>query len=204
MNCWICGQLWIPWQMSTTLFFNTHFIRNKSPSNMWLEGLFWYAVFSISLRVICSPITLFHFTGGQKEGNSQFSREFDEKVKDRKRLVYGLFSWQIYCSWIQCTMFWWHGALFCGFNFDAAGQWGQKGQKQPVKFIPVSLLFSPVPEFPEGFWHLFCVVLFFTAAAFQDPLNGLCRIQGQTSSKSLPQLNYSIPDEQVAWLLFAN
>ena len=113
-------------------------------------------------------------------------------------------NWQIYCSWIQCTMFWWHGALFCGFNFDAAGQWGQKGQKQPVKFIPVSLLFSPVPEFPEGFWHLFCVVLFFTAAAFQDPLNGLCRIQGQTSSKSLPQLNYSIPDEQVAWLLFAN
>lgn len=130
---------------------------------------------------------------------------WNRKKKERRHCInIGVLWWQIYCSWIQCTMFWWHGALFCGFNFDAAGQWGQKGQKQPVKFIPVSLLFSPVPEFPEGFWHLFCVVLFFTAAAFQDPLNGLCRIQGQTSSKSLPQLNYSIPDEQVAWLLFAN
>ena len=32
----------------------------------------------------------------------------------------------------------------------APGQRGQEGQKQPVKFIPVSLLFSPVPEFPGG------------------------------------------------------
>ena len=43
-----------------------------------------------------------------------------------------------------------HGALIYGFDFDALGQRGQKGQKQPVKFIPVSLLFSPVPEFPGG------------------------------------------------------
>lgn len=42
------------------------------------------------------------------------------------------------------------GALIYGFDFDALGQWGQKGQKQPVKFIPVSLLFSPVPEFSGG------------------------------------------------------
>ena len=59
--------------------------------------------------------------------------------------------WQIYRSWIPCTMLGRHGALIYGFDFDALGQRGQKGQKQPVKFIPVSLLFSPVPEFPEGF-----------------------------------------------------
>ena len=70
--------------------------------------------------------------------------------------------------------------------------------------FPFLCFFLPFQNFPKDSDTFFCVVLFFTAAAFQDPLNGLCRIQGQTSSKSLPQLNYSISDEQVAWLLFAN
>lgn len=44
--------------------------------------------------------------------------------------------WQIYCSWIQCTMLCRRGALFYGFNFDALGQRGQKGQNITHFIVP--------------------------------------------------------------------
>ena len=36
--------------------------------------------------------------------------------------------WQIYRSWIQCTMLCGRGALFYGFCFDGLGHCGRKGQ----------------------------------------------------------------------------
>ena len=36
--------------------------------------------------------------------------------------------WQIYRSWIQCTMLCRRGALLLGFNFDALAHCGRKGQ----------------------------------------------------------------------------
>lgn len=44
--------------------------------------------------------------------------------------------WQIYRSWIQCTMLCRRGALFYGFDFDAPGQWGQKGQNITYFIVP--------------------------------------------------------------------
>ena len=44
--------------------------------------------------------------------------------------------WQIYRSWIPCTMLGRHGALIYGFDFDALGQRGQKGQNITYFIVP--------------------------------------------------------------------
>ena len=45
------------------------------------------------------------------------------------------FCWQTYRSRIQCTMLCRHGALFCGFGFEAPGQWGQNAECFPGAFF---------------------------------------------------------------------
>ena len=54
--------------------------------------------------------------------NSGFYKKKLDTRFDTHRIKTGVQFWQIYRSWIQCTMFWRHGALFYGFRFDAPGQ----------------------------------------------------------------------------------
>ena len=68
---------------------------------------------------------------GVKMGSKQVLRNCKAMWKVRRTTVfqskYGGFM-ATYRSWIQCTMFWRHGALLYRFSFDALGQWGRKGQ----------------------------------------------------------------------------
>lgn len=66
----------------------------------------------------------------------------DNKKVDATKIRYIHLIWQIYRSWIQCTVLCRRSALFYGFDFDALGQRGQKGQNVecfPGTFFPPHL-----------------------------------------------------------------
>lgn len=70
------------------------------------------------------------------EVGDRYTEERENGKKHRLPNGQAVQIWQIYRSWIPCTMLGRHGALIYGFDFDALGQRGQKGQNITYFIVP--------------------------------------------------------------------